>query len=214
MAGFRKSKAIRPTSEDAVALKAEEERGDIWTMLPGRVKSFDPASQTITAEVMYKPRHNGEPVAMPDLLEVPVVLQRGGGFTLTHPIKPGDGVQLMFQARNMDNWHGNGEAAEAATGRMHDLSDAVAIVGLEPSPKKLANYNAQNFEIRSDDGRNKIEMTPDGKFAFKGARGGDDILQVLADFITLYINHHNLGAPLDEKPPAQALLARLAQLRV
>jgi hypothetical protein len=214
MAGFRKSKAIRPTSEDAVALKAEEERGDIWTMLPGRVKSFDPASQTITAEVMYKPRHNGEPVAMPDLLEVPVVLQRGGGFTLTHPIKPGDGVQLMFQARNMDNWHGNGEAAEAATGRMHDLSDAVAIVGLEPSPKKLANYNANNFEIRSDDGKNKIEISADGKFAFTGAGGSQELLAILDAFMAVMQTHTNLGASHDQNPQVGALRARLAQIRL
>jgi hypothetical protein len=213
MAGFRKSKEGRRL-RDAVALKAEEERGDIWTALPGRVKSFDPASQTITAEVMYKPRHNGEPVAMPDLFEVPVVLQRGGGFTLTHPIKPGDGVQLMFQARNMDNWHGNGEAAEAATGRMHDLSDAVAIVGLEPSPKKLANYNAQDFEIRSDDGKNKIEISADGKFAFTGAGGSQELLAILDAFMAVMQTHTNLGASHDQNPQVGALRGRLAQIRL
>jgi len=214
MAGFRKSKAIRPTPEDVVALKAEEERADIWTALPGRVKSFDPQTQTITAEVMYKPRHNGEAVAMPDLLEVPVVLQRGGGFTLTHPIKPGDGVQLMFQARNMDAWHGKGEAAEASTARMHDLSDAVAIVGLEPSPKKLANYNANNFEIRSDDGKNKIEISTDGKFAFTGAGGSQELLAILDAFMAVMQTHTNLGAPHDQNPQVGALRARLAQIRL
>ena len=120
----------------------------------------------------------------------------------------------MFQARNMDAWHGKGEAAEASTARMHDLSDAVAIVGLEPSPKKLANYNANNFEIRSDDGKNKIEISADGKFAFTGAGGSQELLAILDAFMAVMQTHSNLGAAHDQNPQVGALRARLAQIRL
>ena len=222
MAGTNKTKAFRRSEVDVVALKAQEERADIWTALPGRIKSFNPEAQTATVEVMYKPRHNGKPVAMPDLLEVPVVLQRGGGFAFTHPIKPGDGVQIQFQSRNIDNWYGKGEPSEAATARMHDLSDAVAIPGLEPAPRKLANYNPTNFELRSEDGKTKIEISPDGKFAFEGAGGSEEIVTILHELLTILetatttVTYGSSAGihPLTQNPDYGALKERLAKLKL
>lgn len=213
MAGARDSKALRSNPEDVTAFRTEEERKDMWTSLPGRVKSFDPTKQTATVEVMYKPRHNGEPVDMPDLLEVPVMLPRAGGFVVTSPVKEGDGVMLQFASRDISNWHGKGEKAEAATQRMHDLSDAVAILGMEPSTKALSNYNSENFEIRSEDGQTKIEITPDGKFKFASS-SGEDILSILRDFMLTMQSHTNLGAPHDQAGEVAAQIARLDKLRL
>lgn len=213
MSGYRDSKPLRSSPEDVVKMQAEEERKDIWTALPGRIKSFDAATQKATVEVMYKPRHNGEPVAMPELLEVPVMLPRAGGFVVTSPIKSGDGVMLQFQARDISKWSKDGEPGEALTDRMHDLSDAVAVLGLEPSTKALSDYNTENFEIRSEDGKTKIEITPDGKFKFSSS-SGEDILSILKDFMTTMMNHTNLGAPHDQAGEVAAQISRLDKLRL
>lgn len=213
MAGARDSKALRGNPEDVTRFQTEEERKDLWTSLPGRIKSFNPEKQTATVEVMYKPRHNGEPVDMPDLLEVPVMLPRAGGFVVTSPVKEGDGVMLQFASRDISNWHGKGEKAEAASQRMHDLSDAIAILGLEPSTKALANYNNENFEIRSIDGKTKIEITPDGKFKFASG-SGEDLLSILKDFMETMMSHTNEGLPHDQAGAVAGQIARLEKLRL
>jgi hypothetical protein len=213
MAGFSQNKSFRRPEEEVVALKAQEERADIYTALPGKIVSFDPASQTATVKPLYKPRHNGQPVEMPELLEVPVVMQRGGGFVFTHPIKAGDGVLLQFQARDMSKWYSTGEASEAASARMHDLSDAVAIPGLEPAPRKLAAYNPTNFEIRSEDGQTKIEISPDGKFRFASS-SGESLLTILEEFMTVMMDHTNTGMPHDQAGAVAGLIARLSQLKL
>lgn len=215
MAGYRDSKALRPLPEDVVAQKTEEERGDIWTSLPGRIKSFDPATQTATVEVMYKPRHNGEAKPMPELVEVPVVFPRGGGGAVTFPVKAGDGVQVQFQARDMSNWYGKGDAHEAPSARMHDLSDAVAIPGLEPSTRKLANFNNEHIQLRSEDGTNAFSFDPaSGKFKMTGSGGEEDLFIILKEFMQVMQFHTNAGMPHDQAGEVGALIARLNKMRL
>lgn len=63
--------------------------------MPGIVQSFDP--DTVTAVVQpaikgYEPDSNGvsQSTTLPLLVDVPVVFPRGGGCTLTFPVKAGD----------------------------------------------------------------------------------------------------------------------------
>lgn len=215
MASYRGSKANRPEPEDVASYASEDERGDIWTNLPGRIKSFDTASQTATVEVMYKPKHNGKAVAMPDLLEVPVVFPRGGGGAITFPVKVGDGVQLSFQSRNMDNWFEKGDAQESATSRMHDLSDAVAHPGLEPGTKKLANFDNANIQIRSEDGTNAFTFDPtSGKFKMTGAGGAQDLLSIIKDFMLIMQTHTNQGLAHDQAGAVAACITRLNLIKL
>jgi hypothetical protein len=189
----------------------QDERTDIWTALPGRIKSFDPARQTATVEVLYKPRLNGQPTAMPDLVEVPVVFPRGGGSALTFPIKAGDGVQLQFQSRDMGNWYASGEASEAGSARMHDLSDAVAIPGLNHSGKVLTNFDNSTIAMQSEDGTKRISLDPQTGKVQIGTAGGDDLLKIVRDLIAAYRAHTNNALPLDSPhvAAADALQARI-----
>ena len=158
MTGYIRSKALRGRLDDAVGQYAQTERESLYTALPGRVVAFDAETQTATIQPLYKAKFNGVATAMPELLEVPVVFPRGGGYAITFPIKPGDGVQLMFQSRNSDLWYNEGGEQEAFSARMHDLSDAVAIPGLEPSPRALEDVQDDRFEIRAEDPETRIEF--------------------------------------------------------
>lgn len=210
MAGHN-GKAVRGSVSQAIGEAIDARLRDVHTALPGRIKSFDPATQRATVEVLHKPRFNGRPVDMPDLIEVPVVMPRGGGFAFTFPLKVGDGVQLMFQERNMETFYERGDRDAPPTLRMHDLSDAVAIPGLEPGPRVLGDYNADSFELRSVDGTTKVEITADGKIAFES--GGEELVSIIHDALVILRDHTNLGAPHDQAGDIQACIDRLAALK-
>ena len=211
MTGYLKSKTLRGRYDDTIALIAQSVRATIYTALPGRVVSYDPATQTATVQPLYKAKFNGEPMQMPELLSVPVVMPRGGGYAISFPIKPGDGVQLMFQSRNSDLWYNEGGEQEGFTARMHDLSDAVAMPGLEPSPRALSDYNADSFELRSEDGTTKIEITDDGKIAFES--DGEELVNILDEFMAVMQSHTNEGLAHDQAGAVAALRSRLNALR-
>ncbi|MFW8450019.1 Gp138 family membrane-puncturing spike protein, partial [Klebsiella pneumoniae] len=63
-------------------------------------------------------------VNLPLLVDVPVVFPRGGGCTLTFPVKPGDECLVIFADRCIDFWWQSGGIQEPVDERMHDLSDA------------------------------------------------------------------------------------------
>lgn len=184
MVGLLDTRATRGSSVEASGAASQSERSDMWTSMPGKIVKFDPENQTATVKVLYKPTFDGKAVDMPDLLEVPVMFPRGGGAALTWPVKEGDGVQLSFQSRNMDAWHAKGEAAEADTARMHDLSDAVAHLGMEPSTKKLANFNNEHTQLRSEDGKNAFTFDQkNGKFKMTGAGGKYDLFAIVESML-------------------------------
>ncbi|GJD30023.1 hypothetical protein PMNALOAF_1266 [Methylobacterium adhaesivum] len=184
MAGLLETRAVRGNYADAASADTESERIDMWTSMPGRIVKFDPENQTATVKVLYKPKLAGKATEIPDLLGVPVMFPRGGGAALTWPVKEGDGVQLSFQSRNMDAWYEKGEAAEADTARMHDLSDAVAHLGMEPSTKKLANFNNEHTQLRSEDGKNAFTFDQkNGKFKMTGAGGKYDLFTIVESML-------------------------------
>ena len=73
----------------------------IWTALPGIVQSFDASAVTAVVQPAIKAmvtRPDGEKQAakLPLLLDCPVVFPRGGGCTLTFPVKAGDECLVVF----------------------------------------------------------------------------------------------------------------------
>jgi hypothetical protein len=211
MAGYLKSKALRGRLPEAVAQAAQAESQSVYTSLPGRIVSFDPATQTATVKPLYKAKFNGVATEMPELLDVPVMVPRAGGAILTFPIKPGDGVMLQFMSRNADLWFGDGGEQEAFSARINDLSDAVAIPGLEPGPRVIPNYNADSFELRNEDGTTKIEITPDGKIAFESA--GEELINIFDEFMAVMESHTNDGLEHDQAGAVAALRSRLTALK-
>jgi hypothetical protein len=220
MAGYQGSVANRNSLSDAVSAATHAERVDIWTSLPGRLVSFDPATQRATVETCLMPRHNGKAVPMTQLKDVPVEFPRGGGFAMTWPLQPGDGGQVTFQARDIGAWEGGQAVAPAPTARMHDLSDAVFRPGLEPKPAALTNYNTENFEIRSLDGQTKIEISDQGTFAFQNASEElmtiiDEILRILIDQQANVTFGSSKGLhPITTNSPAAALRERFRTLKL
>lgn len=171
---------------ERVAVQAQSEREAMFGEIPGKVVSFNPANQTITVQPLYRPSHNGEPVDMPELQEVPVRFPRMGGFVMTTPVKAGDAVTLRPQMRSSDEYHSGGPYEAVDDNRSMSLSDMEAFLdGGEPISDPIPAFNSDNLEIRSADGAFKIEMSEDGRFKIEGAQGNVyDLLAQLAELLS------------------------------
>lgn len=142
-------------------------QSEIWTALPGILQSFDAEKITATVQPAIKARQLGtdgkwNDIALPLLLDVPVIFPGGGGFSLTFPLAQGDEGAVIFSSRCIDAWWQSGGVQTQAEMRMHDLSDGMFIPGLFSQPRKLSGVSTQNVQLRSKDGLSAIEITPQG----------------------------------------------------
>jgi len=132
---------------------------ELHTAMPGIVETFDPVAQTASIQPAIKrvfKTNDGEkeiltPTELPILINVPVIFPRGGGFSLTFPVKKGDECLLTFCERSIDNWHQFGTIKIPGAKRFHALSDATAFVGLSSLPNKVPNYDNVNVQLKKDD---------------------------------------------------------------
>lgn len=172
---------------DVQGARVKSERESMWGEMPGRIVSFDPATQTATVKPLYKPKFNGVPTEMPELLEVPVRQGTMGGVGVTVPIKPGQNVTLRPQMRSMDNYHTDGDGA-ANDARSFHLSDMEAhIAGGESAKDPVQNYDNENTHVRaSADGEKGVKVGPTGKIKIDGPEG--NLMNILADFMELVAN--------------------------
>ena len=171
-------------SREVVAQQAQSEREDQWGEIDGEIKSYDAATQTATIQPLYKPRFNGKPVDMPELLEVPVRFPRAGGGALTYPVKAGDKVTLRPKMRSSENYHTEDDGS-ASDSRSFSISDMEAhLDGGESLTDPIPNFDPDNVHVRADpEGNFGLRMSQDGKVKLDGAEG--NIYTLLAQAIRL-----------------------------
>lgn len=166
---------IRPVDDaelhDATVRKA---KNAIRVSMPGVIKSFDPERVTCVVEIATygslpgalagKPvdRTEGDNVRYPLILDAPVVFPRGGGVTLTFPVRPGDECLVIFADRCIDFWWQSGGAQLPSRGRGHDFSDAFVIPGPQSQAQKISGISTTAAQLRTDSGAAFIELAPGG----------------------------------------------------
>lgn len=171
--------------EDMIDARIRNEREDVWGAMDGEIVSFDPTKQTATVRPFYRKRLAGVPTQVPDLQEVPVEFERGGGGAVTRPVKVGDRVRLTPKMRNATNYDETGGAYEAADERSFNLSDMTAtLIGGNSLSDPIPNFDPSNSHIRFDEaGQYGIRGSETGKIAIEGAQG--NIYTLLAEAIRL-----------------------------
>jgi hypothetical protein len=128
----------------------------------GTVQNFYPATQTADVTFNYKQvyfsRDNGSTTYFPVLkdypvaLSCPVVMLTGGNGVITMPIKQGDTCLLLFNDRDIDAWYASGQVnQEPTTSRMHNIADAVALVGIRHAKNAVQAYDADRITIKNKD---------------------------------------------------------------
>ncbi len=133
------------------------------TSLPGVIKSFDSANQTVDVYPAIKRVFvdGEEPIRV--LTKVPVIFPTFGGFTITRNIVEGDRCLIVFCQRDIQAYIKSGIIAAPPVKRFHSLSDGVAIMGLVPNVEKIENFSTSALEIRTLDNSVKISITPGGQ---------------------------------------------------
>ena len=131
--------------------------------MPGEIVEFDPVTQKAIVKPLYMPKHNGVPIEMPFLEEVPVRFDRvlKGGFT--YPIEPGDRVMLRPQMRNTERFHTEDVHISTDT-RAVSLSDMEAFIdGGESLVNPIPNFEDLYTHWRFED---------EGLYGWKGSFDG------------------------------------------
>jgi hypothetical protein len=108
-----------------------------------------------------------EPLASPQIVEVPVVWPSSGGgkASFTMPLQPGDGMLLNFSQRSMENWL-DGKMDTVDDPRQHDLSDCVAIPGCAPG-----GIVAHNKDVVLKFNASEVRITPEDTITIGNANG-------------------------------------------
>lgn len=150
--------------------------------MPGIVQSFNADRVTCDIQIGIKGESGGESTNLSVLTSVPVVFPRGGGITMTFPIKSGDECLLVFGDRCIDFWHQSGDIQETVDERQHDLSDAFAIIGPQSQAKKISGISTSAAQFRSDDGSTYFEINPTTKKIKIVAPGGLEVVTPKAEF--------------------------------
>lgn len=165
-------------------LAMDSAKGDIRVAVPGIIQSFDPTASTVCVqpavrEFIKQANGDSHETALPLLVDVPVVFPRGGPFTLTFPINCGDECLVIFGDRCIDGWWQSGGVQGQVEARVHDLSDAFALVGPFSQATKLSGISTENLQLRHNDGDCYIEITPGKHVEVKAATMTLDIAGLL-----------------------------------
>ena len=155
--------------------------------MPGIIQSFDPIACTCTVQPAISGQVADEAgefksAPLPLLVDVPVVFPRGGGCTITFPVKVGDECLVVFSDRCIDFWWQNGGVQEAVDPRQHDLSDAFAFIGPQSQAEVIGNISTSTLQMRTDDGAAYIELDPNSHAVNIVAPGGLNVTTPLAKF--------------------------------
>ena len=155
-----------------IAMRAamQGNQASLWTALPGVVQSFNAARMTAEVQPTVMAQVEGADgskawVALPLLVDCPVLFPGAGGFTMTFPVRAGDECLMIFASRCIDLWWQKGGVREQADIRLHDLSDGFVVLGPRSLPRALAAVSATDVQLRSDDGAAFVSIAPSGNIA-------------------------------------------------
>jgi len=147
-----------PDLKTLLELVKSEIRRELNCVSVGEVVSFDEDTQLAEIKIVYRKviRRRGKSskevtIDYPLLIKVPIVVLTGGNSYLTFPIAAGDSCLLFFCDRDLDRWLINGQEKQPPSSeRMHDLSDAIALVGVRNSKNLISGYSVSKVQLYSD----------------------------------------------------------------
>ncbi len=165
---------------ELLRLAANEAVSDIHTTMPARIESYDHTQQRASVQPLIKKQYrDGQEVSMPIIDRVPVVFPRSGGASLTFPVKAGDNVLLVFSERSMEKWLQDGGEQNPEDPRKFDLTDAIALPGLNPF--NLASASTTNKDVELVYNGFRLVVNDDNRFAIGNAQ--EELLTLLTELL-------------------------------
>jgi len=116
--------------------------------LPGIIESYDFKTQKANIKIDSKRiEDNNELTEYPVISNVPILTLSSGGAFISMPIKVGDSCLVFFADKDISNWLLGASTQVPNTKRMHHLSDAIAIIGLNKFTKPIPIENNSDLNI-------------------------------------------------------------------
>lgn len=139
---------VQPTFYEALQMLKRDIFISLNAVKIGQISSFNPAKKTAEIQVLFKGvKADGTVFSNPQLVDCPVFTPQGGGGFLEMPIAAGDQCIVLFSDRNLDNWFMSGNASDPADSRCHDLSDGIALVGVNSLTSALEAYSSNEAKF-------------------------------------------------------------------
>lgn len=154
----------KPTLDNVLQAVKDNVHENLNCINIGQIVEFNSTNQTAQVQVMIKRiseiKLDGTIVyqQFPTILnDVPCFVLFGGTGYLTMPITKGDNCILLFADREIDNWFQNGSYTATTTLRTHDVSDAIAIVGINSLQTSIQSYLTTGIKMAF--GSTNIQLT-------------------------------------------------------
>jgi hypothetical protein len=117
----------------------------------GTVQAFNAQTQTAKVTINYQKTiqiFNTETeqnvqvnVPYPIIADAPVWFARGGAAGVSLPVASGDECVVLFDDRDIDNWHAGQINGAPASSRLHSFPDALIFVGIGNLNNVIANFD-------------------------------------------------------------------------
>lgn len=229
MAGYQGS-STRKDPAELLAAVTESERREIVTTFDATIVSYDRATQMATIQPKLKRKFGDKELTAPPLEKIKIVQPKSTGGGVHVDLQAGDPVIAHARMRNSDTSQTDGSDADAAPGRMHDMSDAIAYPGGGPDSSVQTNMPEGGVHFGGNDGKSGVQRRADGSTAIVGgptgsdkftvsaagkidmkSESGDSLLDIVRAALVLIKDHLNSGAPTDAGTQAAAtvLIAKI-----
>lgn len=134
--------SLEPTLSEVIRDAIESRLLDLHVALPGRVKSYDPATQRADVRIAINRATEGSSGRIvseeyPVIPNVPVGWTRGGGYSFQCPLEAGDHVLLVFSEAAISQWRVTGDISDPGDLERHGLSYPIAIPCIAPDAEPL-----------------------------------------------------------------------------
>lgn len=198
---------LDPRLSDAMQSLKKDIFRSLHCIKPGIIQSFDTARRTAKVQIAFKRILPDQTIqSYPVLVDCPVMTLQGGGGAIQFPITQGDACILLFADRNLDSWFTSGFESAPASVRCHDLSDGIAIVGLNSLASVLPEGD-ENVNLRIP-ATKKLVIT--GGVAIEGLGNQllalkadvDNVLTFLNQLVQAFVTHtHTCALPGNQSGP-------------
>ena len=197
------------TLEGVIRAAFRNLEADLYTALPGKVESIDQDTRLVTVKPMISRRYFGAstPTELPVIVGVPLVEMRTQKAFLSMPVTKGDPVLMVFGDRALDNYIESAGAApvEPLDVRMHDITDAFAILGGWPIQKQDA------VPAPNGDGV-ELLLAPGVKLAMGNETA--ELLDLIDQQLDAITAHFHIGfAGVPTAPPDSATLTTITNIK-
>jgi len=142
---------------DVVSEAIESRLADVFTAAIGVVHKYDASTKTAEIQLTTKRPIRDEVGGLafqefPILQDVRICFPQAGGYSITFPISPGDGMLVVFTQLDPSKWLATGEAPSLPQSvRQHALSNAFAIPLVAPRNATLTGATESAMVIAGDE---------------------------------------------------------------